>query len=112
MSYPKMLLMTLISLSFLLVSNQGGAKEAVRLNYKEPLEMQEMEKYENIRFKIKNFEKIKRGMTETEVLNLLGKPLNLKKVKRKKNRWTVQYTYPDSHVVNLKNGLVVGKERR
>ncbi len=107
-----MLLMILISLLFLLVSNQGGAKEAFRLNYKEPLEMHEMKDYENILFKVKNFEKIKRGMTETEVLNLLGKPLKLKKVKRKKNRWTVRYTYPDNHVVNLKNGLVVGKERR
>ena len=84
MSYLKMFLMILILLLFPLDSNHGSAKEAARLNYKEPLEMHEMKEYENILFKVKNFEKIKRGMTETEVLNLLGKPLNLKKIKRKK----------------------------
>ena len=113
MAYIKSILIALISLSFLLVSNQISAKEGVRIDYyKKPLEMEEMKEYEKIRFDSKNFEKIKRGMTEIEVLTLLGKPLEMKKVKRRKNRWTVTYFYPDRHVVNFRNGLVVGKEKR
>ena len=113
MPYIKIFLITSISLSFLLVSNQISAKEGARIDYyKKPLEMEEMKEYEKIRFDSKNFEKIKRGMTEIEVLSLLGKPLDMKKIKRRKNRWTVTYFYPDRHVVNLRNGLVVGKEKR
>lgn len=113
MSYMKIFLITSISLSFLLVSNQTDAKEGARLNYyQKPLEMDEMKEYEKIRFESKNFEKIKSGMTEIDVLSLLGKPLDMKKIKRRKNRWTVTYFYPDQHVVNFKNGLVVGKEKR
>jgi len=34
----------------------------------------------------------------------------MKKERRKHNRWTVHYFYPDGHVVNFRNGVVVGKE--
>jgi hypothetical protein len=49
-------------------------------------------------------------MTEEEVLQLLGKPLDLKKEHRRHDRWTVHYYYPKGRVVNFKDGLVVGKE--
>ncbi|MBW2027354.1 MAG: hypothetical protein JRH08_18380 [Deltaproteobacteria bacterium] len=49
-------------------------------------------------------------MTEKQVLEILGKPLKVKKEHRRHNRWTVHYFYPEGHVVNFKNGLVVGKE--
>ena len=29
---------------------------------------------------------------------------------RRHNRWTVHYFYPEGHVVNFENGLVVGKK--
>ncbi|MBW1800165.1 MAG: hypothetical protein JRJ85_05480 [Deltaproteobacteria bacterium] len=79
--------------------------------YEEPLELNDMDEYEDIGFENVHFTEIKRGMSQRDVLMLLGKPLDLKKIKRKKNRWTFHYYYPDGYVVNFKNGLVVGKEK-
>lgn len=109
----KVCLMLALTFTCILLSTDRVSGEGVRLYYhKKPIELEEMKDHEKTPFARRNFETIKRGMTETEVLDLLGKPLGLKKVKRRKNRWTVTYTYPDQHVVNFKNGLVVGKVKR
>ena len=110
MAYLKFFLVTLFMGLFLLASNYSGAREEVLRYHRKPIELEEMKQYKNITFKMKNFENIKKGMTEEEVLNLLGKPLNMKKEHRRHNRWTVHYFYPDGHVVNFRNGVVVGKE--
>ena len=78
--------------------------------YGAPLTDKEMEPYEKISFSPGNMEMVQRGMTEKQVLEILGKPLKVKKEHRRHNRWTVHYFYPEGHVVNFKNGLVVGKE--
>jgi len=75
-----------------------------------PLTEEQMKPYEKISFSVKNLKKVQRGMTQVQVLELLGKPLKIKKEHRRHNRWTVHYYYPESHVVNFKDGLVVGKE--
>jgi hypothetical protein len=53
---------------------------------------------------------LRNGMTESEVLDLLGKPRCLEKEHRPRDCWTVHYFYPVCHIVNFYNGLVVGKE--
>jgi hypothetical protein len=82
-----------------------------RDRWENPLELDDMGAYERIPFRLENFEKVERGMTETEVLKLLGKPLGLKKEHRPHDRWTVHYIYPEMYVVNFRDGLVVGKEQ-
>ena len=109
-AYLKFLLVTLFMGLFLIVSNHNWAKEEGLRYHRKPIELEEMKQYKHIIFTIKNFESINKGMTEEEVLNLLGKPLNMKKEHRRHNRWTVHYFYPDGHVVNFRNGVVVGKE--
>ena len=78
--------------------------------YEGPLSEKKIASYSDIEFKPDNFNKIERGMTQEEVLQLLGAPEKIKEEHRRHNRWTVHYFYPDGHVVNFKNGLVVGKE--
>lgn len=109
-AYLKFFLVTLFMGLFLIVSNHNWAKEEGLRYHRKPIELEEMKQYQHITFKIKNFESLDKGMTEEEVLNLLGKPLNMKKEHRRHNRWTVHYFYPDGHVVNFRNGVVVGKE--
>jgi hypothetical protein len=82
-----------------------------RDRWENPLELKDMDAYEGIPFRLENFEKVERGMTETEVLKLLGKPRGIKKEHRPHNRWTVHYIYPEMYVVNFRDGLVVGKEK-
>ena len=90
--------------------NHAWTKEKVCDTHRKPIELEEMKQYQHIISTIKNFQSLKKGMTEEEVLNLLGKSLNMKKEGRRYNRWTVHYFYPDGHVVNFRNGVVVGKE--
>ena len=71
---------------------------------------EEMKPFEQVSFTVDNFAKVERGMTQKQVLGLLGKPLKITKEHRRHNRWTVHYFYPEGHVVNFKDGLVVGKE--
>jgi outer membrane protein assembly factor BamE (lipoprotein component of BamABCDE complex) len=78
--------------------------------YEGPLSKKKIASYSDIKFKLDNFHKIERGMTQEEVLQLLGMPLKIKEEHRRHNRWTVHYFYPDGYVVNFKNGLVVGKK--
>jgi len=86
--------------------------DAQELRYRqEPIPLDQMGKYADIRFSEENFEKIKNGMTEEQVLSSLGRPNDLKKEQRRRGRWTVHYHYPEGHVVNFKNGMVVGKEK-
>lgn len=70
-----------------------------------------MEAYQDIPFSAGNFERVTNGMTEEQVLSLLGRPMDLKKEQRRHGRWTVHYFYPEGHVVNFRNGMVVGKEK-
>ena len=83
-----------------------------RDRWTQPLELEEMYGYSSIPFRPEDFGRIRAGMTEEAVLEILGRPLDLQKVKRPKNRWTVTYLYADGYAVNFKNGLVVGKEKR
>jgi outer membrane protein assembly factor BamE (lipoprotein component of BamABCDE complex) len=78
--------------------------------YEEPLSLDQMDSYKDTAFDKKNFDQVEAGMTQEEVLNLLGKPKDMKKQKRRKNRWTFHYFYPGGYRVNFKNGLVTGKE--
>jgi len=78
--------------------------------YEGPLSKKKVASYSDIKFKVDNFGKIERGMTQEEVLQLLGVPEKIREEHRRHNRWTVHYFYPDGHVVNFKDGLVVGKE--
>lgn len=80
-----------------------------RDRWKSPLTWEEMGDYEKIPFDSLNYEKVNRGMTEEEVLKLLGRPVNVDMQKRRGDRWTVKYVYPGGKEVNFKNGLVVGK---
>jgi len=78
--------------------------------YEGPLSEKKIASYSNITFRSENFQKVERGMTQENVLRLLGVPKKIKEEHRQHNRWTVHYFYPDGHVVNFKDGLVVGKE--
>jgi hypothetical protein len=82
-----------------------------RDRWRQPLQFEEMGDYEGIPFEAANFDAIQRGMSEEAVLELLGKPLDVKMIKRPKRRWRVHYFYPDNHVVNLFQGHVTGKEK-
>jgi hypothetical protein len=87
----------------------SGAEEEVPLQIRPPIELDEMGAYEEVLFRRENLARIERGMTEEEVLFILGKPLTMEKQSRPRNRWTVQYYYPQEVVVNFKHGRVVGK---
>ena len=101
-----------MSLGALLILFSSLAMAQDKLYYHEPpMELQQMGEYEDIRFEEEIFEKIAPGMSQEDVLELLGKPADMKKIKRRKNRWTFHYYYPDGYVVNFRNGLVVGKEK-
>lgn len=78
----------------------------------EPLPFDRMEAYKEISFSPANFAGVTSGMTQEQVLSLLGRPSELKKERRRHGRWTVHYLYPEGHVVNFRDGLVVGKEKR
>jgi hypothetical protein len=78
--------------------------------YEGPLPEKKIASYSNIAFELKNFQKVERGMTQENVLQLLGVPEKITEEHRRHNRWTVHYFYPDGHVVNFKDGLVVGKK--
>ncbi len=82
-----------------------------RDRWRDPLKFEEMDDYEGIPFEAGNFEAVRKGMSEEAVLELLGKPLDVRMIKRPKQRWRVSYFYPDNHVVNLYQGHVVGKEK-
>ena len=86
----------------------GGAMK-VSQAYEGPLSEKKIASYSNIAFSPENFQNVQKGMTQEEVLQLLGKPLRTKKEHRRHNRWTVHYFYPDGRVVNFKDGLVGGK---
>jgi len=98
-----------VGMIILLVGGVGAAGEKSS-RPKLPLTEKQMKAYEKIPFNEQNLAKVERGMTQTEVLELLGKPLKITKEHRRHNRWTVHYFYPDGHIVNFKDGLVVGKE--
>ena len=93
----------------LCLTSKVGAAEEVPLPLREPIEASEMKAYENIPFTRENFAKVENGMTEEQVLQLLGKPLTLTKEHRTHDRWTLHYFYAGGFQVNFKNGLVVGK---
>ena len=105
-------IMVLIGLPLLILCGPslGEEREQKPIQLRKPLTLEEMTPYETISFEKENFEKIKRGMTEEAVLEVLGKPETLEKEHRRGNRWTVHYSYPGGYVVNFKDGLVVGKE--
>lgn len=94
----------LISTSFFV-----GGIEGIQA-YEGPLSEKKIASYGEITFTLEIFQKVQKGMTEEEVLRLLGKPEKIRKEHREHDRWTVHYFYPDGHVVNFKDGLVVGKE--
>lgn len=87
----------------------GGEMDTLQA-YEGPLSAKKIASYSKIAFKLENLSKVKRGMTQEEVLRLLGEPMRTKKEHHRHNRWTVHYFYPDGHVVNFKDGLVVGKK--
>ena len=94
----------------LLFSQIGWAQE---YRYREePLSFEQMEPFKNILFRAENFERVTDGMTEEQVLSILGRPADMKKEHRRGDRWTAHYFYPEGHVVNFKSGLVVGKEKK
>jgi len=76
-----------------------------------PLELRDMKEWEKISFDREKFADVNRGMTEEEVLSLLGKPRHVEKEHRIRNRWTVHYFYPGGYIVNFLNGLVVGTKQ-
>jgi outer membrane protein assembly factor BamE (lipoprotein component of BamABCDE complex) len=87
----------------------GGGMPTLQ-GYEGPLPDKKIASYSNVAFTLQNFQKVQKGMTQEKVLELLGVPEKIKEEKRRHDRWTVHYFYPDGHVVNFKNGLVVGKE--
>jgi hypothetical protein len=105
-------LLTFLSMFLLLLSARAEAQEGGIRAREEPVALEQMGEFKDIRFKQENFEKVVEGMTEKEVLSLLGKPLDMKKEQRKGHRWSFHYYYPEGCVVNFRNGLVVGKEKQ
>ena len=86
--------------------------QAQEIRYRdEPVALEEMDEYKDIPFSRDNFEKIAPGMSDKDVLTLLGKPLDMKKEQRKGHRWTFHYFYPEGHAVHFRNNMVVGKEK-
>jgi hypothetical protein len=94
----------LISASFFV-----GGIEGIQA-YEEPLSEKTIASYSEITFTLQNFQKVEKGLTQENVLQLLGVPEKITEQHRHHDRWTVHYFYPDGHVVNFKDGLVVGKE--
>jgi outer membrane protein assembly factor BamE (lipoprotein component of BamABCDE complex) len=78
--------------------------------YEGPLSEKKIASYSDIKFNLDNLKKVEKGMTQEEVLQLLGVPEKIREEHRQHNRWTVHYFYPGGHAVNFKDGLVVGKE--
>jgi len=111
----RILLCIVITGLFLSVAPNGQAAERYapdgRDRWRDPLRLEDMGDYEEIPFEAGNFDAVQKGMSEEAVLELLGKPLDVKMVRRKKMRWRVTYSYPDDHVVNLFQGHVVGKDK-
>ncbi len=108
-------ILTIVSIfcsTSLLLAGERPVERTGLQRLRQPLTEEQMEPWADIEFRRENFEKIQKGMTEEEVLDLLGKPIRVKMERRPKRRWTVHYFYPQGHVVNFKNGLVVGKERK
>ena len=112
MAHRTLFVVVLLGFSLFLWPGQNHAEdeETAPMQLREPLKLDEMTPYEKIPFEVKNFQKVERGMTEEQVLGLLGKPLELKTEKRRGNRWTAHYSYEGGYVVNFSQGLVVGKE--
>jgi hypothetical protein len=79
-----------------------------RDRWTQPLAVDQMAQYADIAFTEKNFEKVQLGMYEEDVLKLLGKPQDVKMIKRRKNRWTIWYYYPGGREVAIRNGVVQG----
>ena len=107
----KATLLTLFLTLLILPSAFAEAQESKILSREEPLTLEQMGEFKNISFKQENFEKVVNGMTEREVLSLLGRPLDTKKEQRKGHRWAAHYYYPEGYTVNFRDGLVVGKEK-
>ena len=97
--------------ALLILFSHSAMAQPTLYYYEEPMGLNEMDEYKDIIFDKAHFEEVKDGMSQKDVLKLLGKPLDMKKIKRRKNRWTFHYYYPDGYVVNFRNGLVVGKEK-
>ncbi|RJR44672.1 MAG: outer membrane protein assembly factor BamE [Desulfobacteraceae bacterium] len=107
-----MLLNFILSLCTALFLALPLSADAQELRYRqEPIPLDQMGRYADIRFSEENFDKIENGMTEEQVLSVLGRPKDLKKEQRRRGRWTVHYHYPQGHVVNFRNGMVVGKAK-
>ncbi len=98
--------LAIVSISALLLGAGIWGTQA----YEGPLSEKKIISYSDIVFNVKNLQKVERGMTQEEVLQLLGVPQEAKEEHRRHNRWTVHYFYADGHVVNFKDGLVVGKK--
>ena len=111
----RILLPIVITGLFLSVTPCGQTAERYapdgRDRWRDPLRFEDMGDYEGIPFDAGNFDAVQKGMSEEAVLELLGKPLDVKMIRRRKMRWRVTYFYPDDHVVNLFQGHVVGKEK-
>ena len=97
----------------MVADGQTGERDAPdgRDRWRQPLKLEDMSSYEGIPFESGNFEAVQKGMSEEDVLELLGKPLDVRMIKRQKRRWRITYFYPDNHVVNFMHGHVVGKEK-
>ena len=107
-----MVMKLLLALCTAMVLTFSVSADAQELRYREePISLDQMGEYADIRFNKENFETVTNGMAEKQVLSLLGKPQDLRKEQRRHGRWTVHYYYPEGHVVNFRNGLVVGKEK-
>jgi hypothetical protein len=110
----KWIMMSLLFLPFLWFACDTGAQQRYtdteRDRWEQPLKLEDMAPYKDIQFDPANFKKVQAGMTEEEVLGLLGIPEDLKMEHRRHNRWTVHYYYPKGRVVNFRDGLVVGIE--
>ncbi len=103
----------LLFLGVVILLTIAPGAEAQELRYREePLSIEEMKPFKNIPFTTANFEKVASGMTEEQVISILGPPTDVKKERRRHHRWTAHYFYPEGHVVNFRNGLVVGKEKK
>jgi hypothetical protein len=113
MKWPYIVCTLLVSV-FLLWESPACAQKRYtpegRDRWKNPLELKEMTEWEKISFNPARFVEIQEGMSESEVLDILGKPKNLTKERRPGNRWNVHYFYTGGHIVNFFNGRVVGKK--
>jgi outer membrane protein assembly factor BamE (lipoprotein component of BamABCDE complex) len=108
----KTALLIFLLMLFLLFSVQASAQEEVNLSREEPFTMEKMGEFKDTSFKQENFEKVVTGMTQEDVLSLLGRPVSVSKEQKKGHRWAFHYNYHEGYVVNFRNGLVVGKEKQ